>query len=180
MDNTHLCSKGRVRGQRFPGHLPFLHRMRAIHTPLRKCSAGRGQVRLLCSRLEGQVPGMRLQPVSPTLCLESYIPVMLRFSWLPPSQPAGASWDGLGQHPGPGQVSPLAPTVPHTAPLRGTREVHLLLDRLPSPPLWVSPLGASAVSYPPLWPPHLYTARHEVGVSSIRVEVTGERTKVPC
>lgn len=75
--------------------------------PLPKSWAARCSLHMLCSRMGGQILGVPLQPVSPTPGLESYTPVTLRFSWLPPSclqVPAEVAWPA----PRPRLCSPLA------------------------------------------------------------------------
>ena len=75
--------------------------------PLPKSWAARCSLHMLCSRMDGQILGVPLQPVSPTPGLESYTPVTLRFSWLPPSclqVPAEVAWPA----PRPRLCSPLA------------------------------------------------------------------------
>ena len=75
--------------------------------PLHKSWAVRCSLHMLYFRMDGQYLGVPLRPVLPMPGLESYTPVTLRFSWLPPSclqVPAEVAWPA----PRPRLCSPLA------------------------------------------------------------------------
>lgn len=90
--DIHPGSKDWVIFQHFPGQLaPYSQEVGNSH-PFPKNSTGYSVV---CSQLEDQVPGMPLQPVSPSHA---------ELSRVPSSATCRCSWGGLGQHPGLGQL----------------------------------------------------------------------------
>lgn len=97
MDDIHLGSKERVIFQSFPGHLtPYSRNVGSSH--LLQTSHAVFPARRAGSRRDAQ-------PASAMLCLEFQILATPGFSWLCPSQPAGAGEDSLCQCPRP--ASPL-------------------------------------------------------------------------
>lgn len=97
MGCVHLGSEEQVMFPSSQGALPCILRMRAVRTCCIRVQLPSVDGTCHVSGWKGRFPA---QPMSPTHYRGPQVLATLRFSWLRPSQPAGAAGDGLGQRPG--------------------------------------------------------------------------------